>query len=58
MVMPIHRHRGSSEPVVCIHGRFEEYFYDENGALVETADVALDGVVLIVLIRQWHSIKT
>ena len=25
-VMPIHRHRKSSETVVCIRGHFEEYF--------------------------------
>ena len=29
-VMPIHRHKGSSETVVCVRGRFEEYLYDEN----------------------------
>ena len=26
-VMPIHRHKGSSETVVCVRGHFEEYFY-------------------------------
>ena len=30
-VMPIHRHKGSSETCICIRGHFEEYFYDENG---------------------------
>ena len=35
-VMPIHRHKGSSETCVCIRGHFEEYFYDENGNLTET----------------------
>ena len=29
-VMPIHRHKGSSETCVCIRGHFEEYFYDEQ----------------------------
>ena len=33
-VMPIHRHKGSSETCICIRGLFEEYFYDENGVLV------------------------
>ena len=28
-VMPIHRHRTSSETVVCVRGNFEEYLYDE-----------------------------
>lgn len=26
-VMPIHRHRGSSETCVCVRGHFEEYLY-------------------------------
>lgn len=33
-VMPIHRHRSSSETAVCIRGHFEEYLYDEQGILV------------------------
>lgn len=30
-LMPIHRHKGSSETCVCIRGHFEEYFYDSEG---------------------------
>ena len=26
-VLPIHRHRTTSETVVCLRGHFEEYFY-------------------------------
>ncbi len=57
-VMPIHRHRTSSETVVCIRGHFEEYFYDESGNLVEVVDMAPGGVVLNVPIGQWHSLKS
>ena len=57
-VMPIHRHRGSSETVVCIRGHFEEYFYDENGVSVETVDMVPGGVVLNVPIGKWHSLKS
>ncbi len=57
-VMPIHRHRTSSETVVCIRGHFEEYFYDEFGALVEVVDMIPGGVVLNVPIGQWHSLKS
>ncbi len=45
-VMPIHRHKGSSETCVCIRGHFEEYFYDENGNLTDTIDMVPGGVVL------------
>ena len=56
-VMPIHRHKGSSETCVCIRGHFEEYFYDENGNLTEIIDMVPGGVVLNIEKGQWHSLK-
>ena len=56
-MMPIHRHKGSSETCVCIRGHFEEYFYDENGNLTETIDMVPGGVVLNIEAGQWHSLK-
>lgn len=56
-VMPIHRHLGSSETCVCIRGHFEEYFYDSEGNLTETIDMAPGGVVLNIEVGQWHSLK-
>ena len=56
-VMPIHRHKGSSETCICIRGHFEEYFYDENGNLTDTIDMLPGGVVLNIEKGQWHSLK-
>lgn len=56
-VMPIHRHKESSETCVCIRGHFEEYFYDEEGNLTETIDLVPGGVVLNIEAGQWHSLK-
>ena len=56
-VMPIHRHKGSSETCICIRGHFEEYFYDDSGTLVETVDMVPGGVVLNIEKGQWHSLK-
>ena len=56
-VMPIHRHKGSSETCVCVRGHFEEYFYDENGALTEIIDMVPGGAVLNIEKGQWHSLK-
>ena len=56
-VMPIHRHKGSSETCVCIRGHFEEYFYDENGNLTEIIDMVPGGVVLNIEKGQWHSLE-
>ena len=56
-VLPIHRHKDSSETVVCIRGHFEEYLYDENGNLTDTIDMVPGGVVLVIPTGQWHSLK-
>ncbi len=56
-VMPIHRHLGTSETCVCIHGHFEEYFYDENGNLTDTIDMVPGGIVLNIEKGQWHSLR-
>ena len=57
-VMPIHRHRTSSETVVCVRGHFEEYFYDEEGRLTETIDMYPGGPVINIPVGQWHSLKS
>ena len=57
-VMPIHRHSSSSETVVCVRGHFEEYLYDDSGALVEMVDMVPGGNVLNVPAMQWHSLRS
>lgn len=56
-ILPIHRHKNTSETCVCIRGHFVEYFYDENGKLTETIDMLPGGVVLNIEAGQWHSLK-
>ena len=56
-IMPIHRHKESSETCVCIRGHFEEYFYDENGYLTDTIDMVPGGLILNIEKEQWHSLK-
>ena len=57
-VMPIHRHRSSSETVVCVRGHFEEYLFDDFGVVAETVDMVPGGNVLNVPAEQWHSLKS
>ena len=57
-VMPIHRHRNSSETCVCIRGHFEEYFYDGEGHLSDTIDMRPGGTVINIPAGQWHSLKS
>ena len=57
-VLPIHRHRTSSETVVCLRGHFEEYFYDAEGRLTDTIDMVPGGTVINIPIGQWHNLKS
>ena len=57
-VLPIHRHRSTSETVVCIRGHFEEYFYDEAGNRTDVIDMRPGGNVLNIPAGQWHSLES
>ena len=56
-VLPVHRHRDSSETCVCVRGHFVEFFYDENGNLTDTIDMVPGGTILNIEKGQWHSLK-
>ena len=56
-MLPIHRHKGTSETCVCIRGHFKEYFYDSDGRLEKVIDMVPGGTVLNIEAGQWHSLK-
>lgn len=57
--LPIHRHRKSSETVVCLRGHLREIFYDDAGVVTEVIDLApgSDCVALCIPIGQWHGVE-
>lgn len=57
-VMAIHRHKTTSEIVICIRGHFEQYLYDDDGHLIETIDMIPGGNTVVVPAGQWHSLKS
>ena len=60
-VVPIHRHRKTSETVVCLRGRLVWEFYDELERIcTETIELSPNGpiVALNVPIGQWHTVKS
>ena len=57
-VLPIHRHRASSETVVCLRGHFEEYFYDADGKLTDVIDMVPGGTLINIPAGQWHNLKS
>lgn len=56
--IPIHRHRDSSETILCVRGHFKECLYDDSGNLTEVIDMLPGGVIVNVPIGQWHSLKS
>ena len=58
--LPIHRHRYTSETVVCLRGRLVWEFYDDLERIcTETIELSPNGpvVALNVPIGQWHTVK-
>lgn len=58
-VMPIHRHRSTSETVVVLRGKVRWLYYDEQGRLIESILVEANGDIcgLSVPMGQWHSLE-
>ena len=58
-VMPIHRHRQSSETVVILRGKICWIFYDENGAETERVVLDADGDLRMLNVEKdrWHSLE-
>jgi len=58
--LPIHRHRNTSETVVCLRGRLVEEFYDELERIcTEAIELSPNGPIVAVNIPagQWHTVR-
>ena len=59
-LLPIHRHRNSSETVVCLRGRLVEEFYDDlERTCTERIELSPNGPVVALNIPagQWHTVQ-
>ena len=58
-LMPIHRHRHSSETVVVLRGKVKWVYYNDKGEITDTFIVASgsDLIGLSVPKGQWHSLE-
>lgn len=71
-VLPIHRHRGSTETIVCLRGKVVQHYFDDNGN--KTASYVLapypsnlsnnsnssepTSVAMSVPVGQWHALES
>ena len=58
-VLPIHRHRASSETVVILRGHLREVFYNDAGEVTGVIDLIPGGncVALNIPLGQWHTVE-
>lgn len=56
-ILPIHRHRGTTETVVVLRGRIRQNFYDDAGQLVESfvVEAGSDLMGFSVEVGRWHN---
>ena len=57
--IPIHRHRKSSETVVCLRGKIVEEYYDELERIcTDSIEISPNGPVMAINIPigQWHTL--
>lgn len=58
--LPIHRHKHTSETVVCLRGRFVEEFYDElERVCTDAIELTPGGPIFLVNVSagQWHTVR-
>lgn len=58
-IMPIHRHRTSSESITILRGKIVMRFYDDKGNLTEDVVMESNGNCPMVQVErgQWHSLE-
>lgn len=58
-VLPIHRHRNSSETVAILRGRAMQWLYDEEGKVVEKVLLEVGGDIPAMNVEkgQWHRLE-
>lgn len=59
-ILPIHRHRTSTETIVVLRGRVVQRHYNDNGECVASYELApnTQQVAMSVPVGQWHALES
>ena len=58
-ILPIHRHRTSTETIVVLRGRIRQRYYDDKGNITDSFELApMDIVGMSVPVGQWHALES
>ena len=59
-VLPIHRHRNSTETIVVLRGKVVQHYYNDNGDKIASYELAPNTaqVAMSVPVGQWHALES
>lgn len=59
-ILPIHRHRGSTETIVVLRGKVVQHYYDKLGNKIASYELApnTSQVAMSVPVGQWHALES
>lgn len=59
-ILPIHRHRGSTETIIVLRGKVVQHYYDNNGNKTASYELAPNSaqVGMSVPVGQWHALES
>lgn len=59
-ILPIHRHRGSTETIIVLHGKVVQHYYNDAGEKTASFELAPDSaqVGMSVPVGQWHALES
>ena len=59
-ILPIHRHRNSTETIVVLRGKVVQHYYNDNGEKIASYELATNTaqVAMSVPVGQWHALES
>ena len=59
-VIPVHRHRATSETMIVVAGRVRETFFDDSGDVTEVMELGdgCDARTVQIPVGQWHTAES
>lgn len=59
-ILPIHRHRGSTETIIVLRGKVVQHYYDDAGEKIASYELTPNSaqVGMSVPVGQWHALES
>ena len=59
-ILPIHRHRGSTETIIVLRGKVVQHYYDDNGNKTASFELAPNSaqIGMSVPVGQWYALDS